>query len=119
MKYFVLNQNKRMRELIKEIIINENDKVFEFENFYEALNSLLTHNPDFAFVDIQFKDRNLDGLEITKKLLEKKHDLKVIIISDFDSESFRVAAKNSGAFEFVPMDNLISLKSKLNSLIAQ
>lgn len=68
---------------------------------------------------IEFKEMQINGFEITKKFLAIKPDLKVIIISDFDSESFRLAAKNSGAFEFIAMDNLINLKTKLNSLLVK
>lgn len=116
MKYFILNHDKRVRELIKEIISEQNDNIFEFEDINDAYDNLLNINPNFAFIDIEFKETGIDGLSITKKFLGKKPDLKIIIISEFDSEAFRWAAKKSGAFEFVVMDNLISLKSKLYSL---
>lgn len=114
MKYYIVYKNKKLLELIKEIIEGNHNEIYETDDFNFLLKNLNEINPDFIFLDFEFKNGNIDSLILTQRLLELKTDLKIILISDFDTASFQLAARKAGAYELLSKENLIRLKDIIN-----
>lgn len=58
--------------------------------------------PDVLVLDVRFKSHN--GIELTKKLLKKYPNLKVILVSGFNHLEYIQAASAAGCFAFLSKD---------------
>ncbi len=111
MKYMIIDDNVKIREIIREVVSKETDTIMEFNSGEEAFEALNYFMPDYILIDIHIKGTN--GLEITKKILDKYPDIKVIIVSDYDMPSFHSVAKKFGAVKFISKDNLLLLRENI------
>lgn len=80
--------------------------VGEAKNGKEAVELFEKFNADILITDIRMPV--LDGLEVIKRIKEKKRDLKSIILTHYDDFSYAQKAINLGASEFILKNNLSS-----------
>ncbi len=112
MKYLIIDDNKDIRQIIKQTISKENDSIFECSDGEEAVKAYSSSHPDFVLMDIHMK--KMDGLKATNKILEKFPDARIIIITDNDTVAFRNAATKAGALALISKENLTLLKEYLH-----
>ena len=84
---FILSQYKGI-EIIDEVA-----------NGKDLLKSLDTQLPDIVLMDIAMPEMN--GVETTKKVLDKYPDLKIIALSMFDDQSYYCQMIHAGAYGFI------------------
>lgn len=65
------------------------------ENAQDTLNALELIEPDILLLDINLPDIN--GIELTKKLMSKHQNLKIIALTNFEDVSFVKRILNNGA----------------------
>jgi two-component system, NarL family, response regulator LiaR len=86
---------------IKQLLENEPD--FEVVNtIYNPADldtEIMKNNPDVIVMDIRMK--NYNGIELTKKIIEKHPKSKVVILSGYDYDEYIEAAYQAGAYAFV------------------
>lgn len=125
MKYLIIDDNESIRQIIK-LTINQwesaayqsNSGQTDITNIAEcsdgddALGTYESFLPDYVLMDIQMK--KVDGIKATQKILEKYPDARIIIITDNDTPSYRIAALKAGAVAFIPKENLLVLKEYLH-----
>ncbi|MDV2582836.1 response regulator transcription factor [Alkalibacillus haloalkaliphilus] len=120
----LIDDHKLFREGIKRILEFEEsfNVVAEASDGSEALAVIENNQPDVVIMDINMPDVN--GVEATKQLIEQHGDLKVIILSIHDDESYVTHALKSGALGYMlkEMDteelvNAIKVVSKGGSYI--
>jgi two-component system response regulator YesN len=80
--------------------------VGEAKNGKEAVELFDKFDADILITDIRMPV--LDGLEVIKRIKEKKKDLKSIILTHYDDFSYAQKAINLGASEFILENNLSS-----------
>jgi len=80
--------------------------VGEAKNGKEAIELFDRFDADILITDIRMPV--LDGLEVIKRIKEKKKDLKSIILTHYDDFSYAQKAINLGASEFLLKNNLSS-----------
>lgn len=73
--------------------------VGEAENGADAMVMVEHCNPDLLLVDINLPDIN--GLELTRKILDKFPTLKVLVLSMYDSKEYVSESLRSGANGYV------------------
>jgi DNA-binding NarL/FixJ family response regulator len=73
--------------------------VAEASDGLAAVRAAKEQNPDVAVVDISMPD--LDGLEVTSRLLHDKSDLPVIILTMHEEEQYVVRAIEAGAMGYI------------------
>ncbi|PKR77975.1 DNA-binding response regulator [Halalkalibacillus sediminis] len=97
----LIDDHKLFREGIKRILEFEKefDVVAEGNDGSEAVDLIEAHSPDIVIMDINMPDMN--GVEATRKLIEKYEDLRVIILSIHDDESYVTHALKSGALGYM------------------
>ncbi|GMU86844.1 MAG: hypothetical protein AMXMBFR48_20850 [Ignavibacteriales bacterium] len=92
---------------------NTADEFLEAGDGEEAVELYLRHRPDYILMDIEMP--KLDGLSATRNILLHDPAAQVIIVTSHDNESYRRAATEAGAVDFVRKDDIIRLKKLLLS----
>ncbi len=114
----ITDDEKSIRNALREILEFENYAVLEAENGEQALAMVSSEHIDLVMLDIKMK--GMDGMEVLPKIKELKKELPVIMISGHGTIKIAVEATKSGAFDFLekPPDLnrlLISIRNALNS----
>jgi CheY-like chemotaxis protein len=107
MVILIVDDNKAMRKAIRGVAAGETDTVIECSDGAAAIESFDKFHPDLVLMDIQMPA--MDGIAATKRILESDASAFIVIVTEFDNESFRSAAKNAGAQAYISKDNLFEL----------
>src|SRR5690625_446256 len=96
-KIALIDDHKLFREGVKRILSYEPsfDVVAEADDGREVQAIVDEHKPEVVLMDINMPEVN--GIEATKSLLENNSDIKVIILSIHDDESYVTHALQTGA----------------------
>jgi DNA-binding NtrC family response regulator len=98
-KILIIDDEKAIRNTLKDILIYEKYEVDEAADGAEGLKKAETGNFDLVLCDIKMP--KMDGLEVLSKLQELKPDLPVVMISGHGTIDTAVEAIKKGAFDFV------------------
>lgn len=107
MKLLIADDNAFMRRLIRQIVGNYFQEVFECDNGFSAIQFYKLHQPDWVLMDLEMP--NINGITATKIITEVFPEAKIIIVTKYDEEHYRLAAKEVGAFAFATKDNLLNI----------
>ncbi len=104
MKYFIVDDSEGMRTMIRAMIADDNDDVFEFEDAETIIESYGRHKPDWVLMDIQL--RGVNGIAAVEQLKERFPEAHVIIVTQFDDKIYRRRANEVHADGYVLKDDL-------------
>ncbi|MBS4033902.1 MAG: response regulator [Ignavibacterium sp.] len=113
MKLLLVDDNDRIREMMRNMCSAHFDEVIECCDGTEALVAFNDTNPDWVVMDIKMK--KMDGLEATSKIVSRNPEAKIIVVSQFDDETTEAAAKHAGAIEFISKENLSNVIEFINN----
>lgn len=104
MKILVVDDEKSIRNTMKDILEYEEYEVVLAENGKEALDAVEANNFDVIFCDIKMPE--MDGIEILDKLQKKCPEIPVIMISGHGTIDAVVECIKKGAYDFIekPLD---------------
>ncbi|NCC46133.1 MAG: sigma-54-dependent Fis family transcriptional regulator [Bacteroidia bacterium] len=104
MKLLIIDDEKSIRNTLKEILEFEGHDVTLAADGVEGLEKATSDNYDVIFSDIKMP--NMDGMELLDKLGESNVDSSVIMISGHGSIDSAVECIKKGAFDFIqkPLD---------------
>ncbi len=116
-KILVIDDERPIRNTLKEILEFENYKVDTAEDGKEGLAMILSNKYDLVLTDIKMP--KMDGMEVLDALIEKDIDVPVVMISGHGNVETAVEAIKKGAYDFIqkPLDlnrTLITLKNALD-----
>lgn len=96
-KIALIDDHKLFREGVKQILSYEStfEVVAEANDGTNAQEIMETYSPDIILMDINMPEVN--GIEATKQLLKNYNNVKVIILSIHDDESYVTHALQTGA----------------------
>lgn len=95
----VTDDERAIRNTLKDILEFEDYKVATAESGLEALELIKKETFDLMFLDI--KMQGIDGLETLKRIKEAGHQFPIIMISGHGTIEIAVEATKSGAFDFL------------------
>jgi CheY-like chemotaxis protein len=104
MNLLIVEDNERMRWMIKAVVSDLADETFECSDGAEALPAYRLHRPDWVLMDI--KMREMDGLEATRQIRASYPEANIVIVTDYDDEGLRDEALGAGARGYVLKENL-------------
>ena len=102
----VAEDNPEMQERLKEVLGVECDIVGTASDGMEAINSVVTLNPDILLTDISMP--KLNGIQVASRLRDVGSCTKVIFVTVHDDDDCREAAFSMGAIGYV-------LKSRIST----
>lgn len=113
----VIDDERSIRNTLKEILEYEKFKVELAEHGAEGLEKFKKGNYDIVLCDIKMPE--MDGLEVLEKISEEGKDTQVIMISGHGNIDNAVEAIKKGAFDFIekPLDLnrlLITIRNALD-----
>ena len=69
----------------------------------DAVKQASAHNPDVVLMDLKMP--NLDGVEATRKIVAEHPEIKILILTTFDADTFVLQALRAGASGYVLKDS--------------
>ncbi len=115
-KILIVDDEKTIRESLKEILVYHKFDCLEARDGKEALQVLDKNSIDLVLLDVRMP--RIDGMEVLKRSLRKQPDLPIIIITGQGTIKLAVEAIKSGAYDFLekPLEaerTIITVKNAL------
>jgi two-component system chemotaxis response regulator CheY len=96
MKIMIVDDSTIVRKVIEKNLADTSVKIVAHaSNGVEAIELFKQHLPDIVTLDITMPE--MDGLEALEKMLDIKHDAKILMISALSAKETIVKAMNLGA----------------------
>ncbi len=123
-KILVIDDERSIRNTMKDILEFEKHKVVLAENGRVGLDTALNDEFDLIFSDIKMPE--MDGMELLEQLQEKEVEAPVVMISGHGNIGTAVECIKKGAFDFIekPIDlnrMLVTVRNALdkNTLVTE
>lgn len=103
-KILVIDNERSIRNSMKDILQYEGHEVVLAENGMEGLVSVKSEKPDIVFCDIKMP--KMEGIEVLERIKEFSADTPVIMISGHGTIDTAIEAIRKGAYDFIekPLD---------------
>ena len=103
-KILVIDDERSIRNSMKDILQYEGHDVVLAENGLEGLVSVKSEKPDIVFCDIKMP--KMEGIEVLERIKEFSTDTPVIMISGHGTIDTAIEAIRKGAYDFIekPLD---------------
>ncbi len=112
----IVEDNPGVRRLLRQVVGAAATGIWECEDGADALAAYEDHQPDVVLMDVRMP--RMDGLTATKQILHAHPNACVIMVTDFDDDALRKAARETGASAYALKQDLTSLP-KLVASVAQ
>ena len=111
MKILIVDDNARFRSLLRILLAAITDDLDECEDGADALAAYTRSRADVVLMDIQMK--RMDGIAAIRTIVAHDPSAKILIVSTYDDETLRLAARDAGACGYALKEDL----SELTTLI--
>lgn len=108
MRLMIVDDNPAMRRLMRSVVREPSNSIWEYEDGAEALSAYREHQPDWVLMDIEMP--RTDGLTATRAIRGEFPHARVVIVTQHADELTRSAATAAGAYAFVPKTDLSELR---------
>jgi two-component system response regulator DegU len=115
MTILIVEDNPTVRRLIRRATSDIADSIFECEDGADALAAYNAHHPDIVLMDVRMP--RMDGLSATRQLLRHHPDARIIIVTDYNDDELRGAAREAGACAYALKHNLTELDTVLKAVM--
>ncbi len=109
LKILIVDDNAIFREMLKEGLLSQIPSltVLDAKNGEEALQMIPASLPDLIFMDVRLPEIN--GFELTDIIKKQYPDVKVVMLTSYDTPEYRDAAFYCKADHYVPKDSFMRL----------
>lgn len=114
MNLLIVEDNESTRQLIKELLAELADAIYECGDGAEALSAYTRYRPDWVLMDIELE--LVDGLTATRQIKAVHPQALIVIVTQYNDPQLREAARAASAFAYVLKDDLLSLPGLLSVL---
>ena len=113
MSLLIVEDNAKMRRMMKSLVADLASAVHECSDGAQALAAYAAQRPDWVLMDIAMKE--LDGIGATRAIKAAFPEARIIIVSSYDGADLRQAAQEAGACGYVLKENLLELRRWLQA----
>jgi CheY-like chemotaxis protein len=117
MRILIVEDNAGVRRLLRSALAELAEEIWECCDGAAALAEYVAHQPDVVLMDIRMQ--RMDGLAATKQILLFDPSAKVLIVTDYDDDALRNAAREAGACGYALKLNLLDLAQQVRSLAVE
>ncbi|MCA1623493.1 MAG: response regulator transcription factor [Acidobacteria bacterium] len=103
----IVDDSQPMRELIKMTLAGVAEIVGECADGADALAAYKRLRPDWVLMDIGMK--NMDGITATRQITAAHPQARIMIVTDYNDDDLRRAAREAGACQFIVKENLLDI----------
>lgn len=98
----IVEDNATFRKSLSEMLTERFDdmRVSEASDSREAQEIIASNTPDLILMDVRLPGES--GLELTRRIKRDHQEITVIMLTNYDLEEYREAARNYGADFFMP-----------------
>ena len=111
MKLLIVDDDERIRRLIKSVLADAAAVVCECSDGAQARRSYDEQQPDWVLMDLTMPE--VDGITATRQIRAAYPRARVVIVTAHDSASLRERAAEAGAIGYVAKENLLELRELL------
>lgn len=97
--------------MIKEVLADIVSEMHECSDGISAIESYKKYHPDIVLMDIKMK--TISGLVATQQIIEHDSKARVIIVTNYDDNNLREAARQAGACEYFLKEEIFKLPEYL------
>ncbi len=108
MKVLIVDDNSKVRTLVRDYLPTSVDSIYECSDGNEALENYQRHNPDWVLMDWEMEE--MDGVTATRQIIDQYPTAHICMVTAYDDEDLKQEAFEAGASGFVLKDNLFDLK---------
>jgi len=108
MKILIVEDSEQMRRMVKTLVKDLVECVFECDDGGGALLAYRQHRPDWVLMDIDLPQ--VDGITATRQIVSAYPEARVMMLTDYNDADLREAARSAGACEYVVKEELIEIR---------
>lgn len=113
MNILIVEDNRRIRQLIRRLVGAAANTFIECEDGSQALDAYRLHQPDWVLMDVMM--RGTDGITATRAIHQSFPQAKIVIVTSYDDDDLRQAATEAGACGYVLKENLLEVLTLMQS----
>ena len=103
----IVDDSQPIRELLKMMLAGVAEIIGECADGVDALKAYERLRPDWVLMDIGMK--NVDGITATRQIMAAYPQAKIMIVTDYNDDDLRRAAREAGASGYVVKENLLDI----------
>ncbi len=109
LKILIVDDNAIFREVLKECLLSQIPSliVLDAKDGEEALQMIPASLPDLIFMDVRLP--KINGFELTDLIRRQYPDVKIVMLTSYDTAEYREAAFHCKADHYVPKDSFMRL----------
>lgn len=117
----IIDDDKDYIELLSRLLSFESDMVVAFGvgNRNEALKNVSVFKPDVLLMDIDLKDKEYTGIDITREILKDNPYIKVIMLTSMEEKNSVINSVEAGAVNYLPKSQIGKIPDLLSNSIRQ
>jgi two-component system chemotaxis response regulator CheY len=117
MRLLIVDDNPGIHRVIKSVVSDLADEIFDCTEGPKALAAYLEYQPDFVLMD--FAMAEVDGITATRAITEMDPAANIIIVTNYDGADLREAARLAGARGYVLKEDLFEVRRLLEALLRE
>jgi DNA-binding NarL/FixJ family response regulator len=103
----IVDDSPNMRGTIRSVLGGLSADFIESSDGDEAVKHYARCKPDFVVMDIRME--RMDGIAATRAIRRESPDARVVVVTQYDDDDLRSAAREAGAIGYVLKDDLSAL----------
>jgi CheY-like chemotaxis protein len=115
MTLLIVDDNAAVRRMIRRVVVDLVSDIRECADGATAVTVYAKLHPDVVLMDIEMS--GVDGITATRQILSAFPNARVIIVTGYNDEPLRAAAREAGACGYVLKENLLELRALLQETL--